>query len=117
MNERTDNQETYTKGQITGLLNQAKVFKNLKRYEILRYLCESGPAVWTDILFELRMNPKSVSDHLKVLQSRGMVERAGPQRGYGFRATEYGRRSLNFLYRVADIIEEYNLVNTILNWH
>jgi predicted transcriptional regulator len=65
-------------------------FSGEKKFQLIRYLCESNRHVkWTDMMFELKINPKSLSEYLEDLKSKRMIEHDK----YGFRATEYGKES------------------------
>jgi len=97
-----------TEEDIRRVSNFCHVFANEKRYSLMRYLCESDrPVTWTSMLFDLRLNPKSLRDYLKELKMHKMVE----HNQYGFRVTYYGKRSFEVVERLGKIYFE-NLKNS-----
>ena len=61
-----------------------KALANETRLSIL-YSLNEKPKTWTDLLFELQINPKSLRDHLAFLRKSGLVKRSDPE---GFELTE-----------------------------
>ena len=61
-----------------------KALANETRLSILHSLDEK-PKTWTELLFELKVNPKSLRDHLAYLRKSGLVRRSEPE---GFELTE-----------------------------
>jgi DNA-binding transcriptional ArsR family regulator len=64
-----------------------RALANETRLNILRSLYD-GKKTWTELLFELEVNPKSLRDHLGYLRKSGLVKRS---RETGFELTEAGR--------------------------
>lgn len=64
-----------------------KVLANETRLSIL-YALNDKPKKWTDLLFELKINPKSLRDHLAYLRKSGLVRKSDP---VGFELTEAAR--------------------------
>ena len=64
-----------------------KALANETRLSILHSLNEK-PKTWTELLFELRINPKSLRDHLAYLRKSGLVRRSEPE---GFELTEVAK--------------------------
>lgn len=64
-----------------------KALSNETRLEILTSLHKT-PKTWTELLFELQINPKSVRDHLGALRKSGLVQKSEP---VGFELTDAGR--------------------------
>lgn len=61
-----------------------KALASETRLSILHSLDEK-PKTWTELLFELRINPKSLRDHLAYLRKSGLVRRSDPD---GFELTK-----------------------------
>ena len=61
-----------------------KALSNETRLSIL-YALHKEPKKWTDLLFELKINPKLLRDHLAYLRKSGLVRRSEP---VGFELTE-----------------------------
>ena len=71
-------------------LSLAKVFKalsNESRLNLVFSLNESSKT-WTELLFELKINPKSLRDYLAILQETQMVKKSKP---VGFELTSIGK--------------------------
>lgn len=64
-----------------------KAFANGTRLHIIQQLLEK-PRTWTQLMFELKLNPKSLRDHLKILQDTGIVTVNKP---HGYKMTEVGK--------------------------
>lgn len=64
-----------------------KALANETRLSIL-YSLKKKPKKWTDLLFELKINPKSLRDHLAYLRKTGLVRKSDP---VGFELTEAAR--------------------------
>lgn len=64
-----------------------KALANRTRLEILYSLYEH-PKKWNDLIFELRVNPKSLRDHLRFLMRSKLVRRKKPA---GFELTAAGK--------------------------
>lgn len=54
-----------------------KALANETRLNII-YSLYDKPKTWTDLLFELRINPKSLRDHLQYLRKSGLVKKREP---------------------------------------
>lgn len=67
-----------------------KALANETRLSILHSLNEK-PKTWTNLLFELKINPKSLRDHLAYLRKSGLVRKSDPE---GFELTEAARAFL-----------------------
>ena len=77
-----------------------RVFASEKRLILLKYLIEKDClVVWTDIMFDLRLNPKTQRNQLKILQEYKMVEHV--QR-HGFKVTAYGKRSFKLITGICE---------------
>jgi DNA-binding transcriptional ArsR family regulator len=61
-----------------------KALANETRLSILHSLNQK-PKTWTELLFELKINPKSLRDHLAYLRKSGLVKRSEPE---GFEPTD-----------------------------
>lgn len=75
---------------ITTILAVTKAISNKTRLAILFSLYEK-PKTWTELLFELRINPKSLRDQLQFLRDRKLVRKRMP---VGFELTKTGRSVL-----------------------
>lgn len=64
-----------------------KALANETRLNIVNSL-NNKPKTWTELLFELKVNPKSLRDHLAYLRRSGLVKKSEP---HGFELTEAGR--------------------------
>jgi len=64
-----------------------KALSNETRLNILYSLYE-GPKTWTDLLFELKINPKSLRDHLSFLIRSHLIRKRKP---LGFEITPAGK--------------------------
>lgn len=69
-----------------------KALANETRLSIL-YTLDDKPKKWTDLLFELKINPKSLRDHLAYLRKSGLVRKSDP---VGFELTEAARAFIKF---------------------
>ena len=58
-----------------------RALANETRLRILYELRESSKT-WTELMFELKLNPKSLRDHLDYLRKSGLVEKREPV-GFG----------------------------------
>ena len=65
------------------------------RLKIL-YLLHKSPKTWTQIQLELKINPKSLRDHLKYLLERKLVKNSEP---VGFELTHAGKIILEISMR------------------
>jgi DNA-binding HxlR family transcriptional regulator len=65
------------KNVVNAYILMMKALANETRLSIL-YTLHEKPRKWTDLLFELRVNPKSLRDHLAFLQKCGLVRRRTP---------------------------------------
>lgn len=54
-----------------------RALSNETRLDIL-YSLYKKPKTWTDLLFELKINPKSLRDHLNYLKKSGLVKKKEP---------------------------------------
>ena len=70
-----------------------KILANRNRIEILFKLCESEQN-WSDLMFSLQINPRSLSAHLKFLQEYEIIKKNGKK----YYLTEIGEQicELNF---------------------
>jgi len=64
-----------------------KALSNETRLNLLYSLYE-GPKTWTELLFELKINPKSLRDHLGFLIRSNLVRKKKP---LGFEITSAGK--------------------------
>jgi predicted transcriptional regulator len=64
-----------------------KALSNETRLSILYSLYER-PKTWTELLFELKINPKSLRDHLNYLKKSRLVKKKKP---VGFEITTAGK--------------------------
>jgi len=69
---------------ISAVATMMRALANETRLNILYKLYE-GPKTWTELIFELNLNPKSLRDHLDYLRKNGLVEKRKPA---GFGLTE-----------------------------
>jgi len=72
-----------------------KALSNETRLNILYSLYES-PKTWTDLLFELKINPKSLRDHLSFLIRSNLVRKRKP---LGFEITSAGKAFIELSLR------------------
>ena len=64
-----------------------KALSNENRLEIMHSLHDKSKT-WTELLFELQINPKSLRDHLTYLKKSGLIKKKDP---IGFEITDAGR--------------------------
>lgn len=64
-----------------------KALGNKTRLMML-YILFGDSRTWTELLFKLQINPKSVRDHLVILRKNGLVQKSEP---VGFEITEKGK--------------------------
>lgn len=64
-----------------------KALANEARLSILHKLHERS-LTWTELIFQLRINPKSLRDHLNFLRKSGLVKKKEP---VGFELTDAGK--------------------------
>ncbi len=64
-----------------------KALSNEMRLGIINALYEK-PKTWTELINELKINPKSLRDHLRFLSRSGLVRKRKP---VGFELTEAGQ--------------------------
>jgi DNA-binding transcriptional ArsR family regulator len=83
---------------VTAYTIMMKALANETRLSILHSLHEK-PKTWTELLFELKINPKSLRDHLGYLRKSGLVKRSKPS---GFELSEAGKEFIES--SLADII-------------
>lgn len=62
---------------IRAVATMMRALANETRLSILYKLYE-GPKTWTELIFELNLNPKSLRDHLDYLRKNGLVEKRKP---------------------------------------
>lgn len=72
-----------------------KMLSNQNRLRILNSLHER-PKTWTELMFELRMNPKTLQHHLSCLRENKLVSQNKP---HGFKLTEYGKSLIELSVR------------------
>jgi len=93
------------------------IFASKKRYRLLYYLYEKDcPVVWNKMLSDLKFNPNTLNQHLKILKSFGMVNH---DRRHGSKITDYGKdsfelvnRTLNeMISRLVEVDYEFPLLN------
>jgi len=86
-----------------------KALANETRLEILYSLYEK-PKTWTDLIFKLKINPKSLRDHLNYLKKSGLVKKKEP---VGFELTDAAKTFIE--YSLKDIIETATKASKIVN--
>lgn len=64
-----------------------RALANETRLNLLYSLYEQ-PKTWTELIFELRINPKSLRDHLNFLIKSGLVKK---RKSVGFEVTDAAR--------------------------
>jgi len=69
------------KKMMRAVASMMRALGNETRLNILYRLYE-GPKTWTELIFELSLNPKSLRDHLSYLIENGLVEKTKPV-GFG----------------------------------
>ena len=78
-----------------------RALSNETRLDIL-YSLHEKPKTWTDLLFGLKINPKSLRDHLEYLRKSGLVKKREP---VGFELTDAAKafieNSLNDIMETA----------------
>jgi len=84
-----------------------KALANETRLEIL-YSLYDKPKTWTELLFELQVNPKSLRDHLRFLERNGLVKKA---KNVGFELTEAGQAFIELSLK--DIINAIKQVSNL----
>jgi predicted transcriptional regulator len=76
-----------------------KAVSNEVRLDILYSLYEK-PKTWTELIFELKINPKSLRDHISYLRKSGLIKKREP---VGFEVTDAAKAFIE--YSLHDIIE------------
>lgn len=71
---------------IATLATMMKMMSNKNRLRLL-YSLREKPKTWTELMFQLQMNPKTLQHHLNYLRVNKMVKENKP---HGFRLTEAG---------------------------
>lgn len=84
------------KKDFSSLVTFFEIFANVNRIGILQHLSEKSPSTWNNIENNLKLNPKTQADQLRILQRCGMVKNFG--RGIGYEITAPGRKSLKVFY-------------------
>jgi len=100
-----------------------RALANENRLDIL-YSLYKKPKTWTDLLFELKMNPKSLRDHLNYLKKSGLIRK---RKSKGFELTDaakafiqacYSKKTKHIIYNIGGeektIKEVAEIVKTIL---
>ena len=64
------------------------ILGNKNRVLILRELAKEDKMTFSDLSFNLRMNPKLVRDHTRILLGAGIITKTNP----GYRLTHFGLR-------------------------
>ena len=80
---------------IKALAVVMKALSHETRLKILNYLYEN-PRTWTQIQLELKINAKSLRDHLQYLRDRNLVKTVEPS---GFELTHAGKIVLEISMR------------------
>lgn len=75
---------------ISAYTRMMRALANETRLSIL-YALRYKQKLWTELLFELEINPKSLRDHLAYLRKSGLVRKSEPA---GFELTEAARAFL-----------------------
>ena len=94
-NKKTLNQDDIANRKATALAHVTvwNVLGNENRLRILFMLCDSTQS-WSDLMYTLKINPRSLSAHLRYLQQNEIVAKNGKD----YSLTEFGNRicELNF---------------------
>ena len=72
-----------------------KALSHESRLDILYSLYEK-PKTWTELLFELKINPKSLRDHLNYLKKSGLVRKGET---VGFELTDAAKAFIDYSLR------------------
>ena len=75
------------------LVEECRVFSHKHVFPVLKYLCENNQSYWTQMMFDLKLNPNSLRRCLKPLREYGIVG----HNQYGFYITETGRNCLKYI--------------------
>lgn len=80
-----------------------KVLSNEVRLNIL-YSLFQGPKTWTELILELKINPKSLRDHLNFLKKSKLVRKRKP---VGFEITTAGKAFVELSLRdIISVVEK-----------
>ena len=99
------------KGTIKAVASVMQIVANENRLRILVALQER-PKTWTELMFELKMNPKTLEHHLVFLRKNGLV---GENKPHGFRLTEAGQTFMRM--SVQEIIHTARKAEEIVRRH
>ena len=92
---------TQKSNRIETLALVLKSLSNETRLRILNLL-NSNPMTWTQIREELKLNPKSLRDHIKNLSDKGLIQKTE----VGFQITHVGKLLLEIsLKEIISVIE------------
>jgi predicted transcriptional regulator len=80
---------------ISALTECLEAIGNINRYAIVTF-CSEKPQRFSDIIFELKLNPATFKFHSKVLIKRGLLEKL--ERGV-YQTTELGNIMLDMVKR------------------
>jgi DNA-binding HxlR family transcriptional regulator len=79
--------ETGSERNLKAATIMLKAIANETRLQILNLLY-TQPKTWTELIFELKINPKTLRDNLRYLRESGLVKKREP---VGFELTEAGQ--------------------------
>jgi len=92
---------------IKAYVELGRVIMNENRVKILMLL-DKKPHSWTDLMFTLRVSPKVLRDHLRILTANDLVQKGGKE---GYKITDASRAILNIT--LPDMISMANFANKV----
>ena len=98
---------TIEKAAVKAFVAMMKALSNETRFNIV-YSLYQKPKNWTELLFGLRVNPKSLRDHLRYLQEKGMVRKSN---SVGFELTEAAKTFIKLSFK--DVVRTAKLAAKI----
>jgi len=75
-----------------GLAEEFRVLSKKHAFIVMKYLHEKGQSFWTQMMFDLKLNPNSLRRCLKPLREYDIVS----HNQYGFYLTEFGTYCLKY---------------------
>jgi len=93
---------------IAAVATMMRMLSNENRVRIL-YALHEKPKTWTELIFELKMNPKTLGHHLDYLREKRIVAENKPQ---GFKLTKAGRTFMEM--SIEDIVSTVKKASEII---
>jgi len=92
---------------IIAIATMMRALANETRLSILYKLYEK-PRTWTELIFELKINPKSLKDHLEYLKKSHLVRKRKP---VGFELTDSAKEFIESSFKdIISVVKETTMI-------